>query len=174
MNVWLDKLLTHIRIPVTSVPQLYSYGKELDKVFSIGYSMLSSSSLYVESIDNYVKVHLADGSSILSKISLRSMEEQLSPGEFIRIFDGFEVSIPSVSFSPRRGKVKKGQFHASHIQPGIHIIGNSQCGRDNFSGVNTIFNVTAIIAPAVIMKMPDTMLVIFGTLLSSYSYGSVI
>lgn len=36
--------------------------------------MLSSSSLYVESIDYYVKVHLADGSSVLSKISLRSME----------------------------------------------------------------------------------------------------
>lgn len=74
MNVWLDKLLTHIRIPVTSVPQLYSYGKNLDKVFSIGYYMLSGSSLYVESIDYYIKVHLADGSSVFSKISLRSME----------------------------------------------------------------------------------------------------
>ncbi len=33
--------------------------------------------LYIESIDNYVKVHLTDGSSVLSKIPLRSIEEQL-------------------------------------------------------------------------------------------------
>lgn len=47
--------------------------------------------LYIESIDNYVKVHLADGTSILSKISLRAVEEQLPQDEFIRIHRSFLV-----------------------------------------------------------------------------------
>lgn len=48
--------------------------------------------LYVESVGNYVEVHLADGSSLRSKIPLRSVEEQLPPGEFIRIHRSFLVS----------------------------------------------------------------------------------
>lgn len=47
--------------------------------------------LYIESIDNYIKVHLADGTSVLSKIPLRSIEEQLPQGEFIRIHRSFIV-----------------------------------------------------------------------------------
>ncbi len=48
--------------------------------------------LYVESIDNYIKVHLADGASVLSKIPLRSIEKQLPQGEFIRIHRSFVVA----------------------------------------------------------------------------------
>lgn len=48
--------------------------------------------LFIESIDNYVKVHLADGASVLSKMPLRSIEEQLPQGEFIRIHRSFLVS----------------------------------------------------------------------------------
>ena len=48
--------------------------------------------LYVESIDNYVKVHFADGTSLLSKIPLRILEEQLPQGEFVRIHRSFLVS----------------------------------------------------------------------------------
>lgn len=47
--------------------------------------------LYVESIDNYVKVHLAEGTAVLSKISLRAVEEQLPQGEFMRIHRSFLV-----------------------------------------------------------------------------------
>ena len=47
--------------------------------------------LYIESIDNYVKVHLADGASVLSKISLRAVEEQLPQGEFVRIHRSYLV-----------------------------------------------------------------------------------
>ncbi len=47
--------------------------------------------LYVESIDNYVRVHLADGRSVLSKIPLRAVEEQLPPGEFLRIHRSYVV-----------------------------------------------------------------------------------
>lgn len=55
-------------------------------------TLLVDSILYIESIDNYVKVHLADGTSVLSKISLRAIEEQLPQGEFIRIHRSFLVS----------------------------------------------------------------------------------
>lgn len=48
--------------------------------------------VYVESIDNYVKVHLADGTSVLSKIPLRVIEEQLPQGEFVRIHRSFVVA----------------------------------------------------------------------------------
>lgn len=48
--------------------------------------------LYIESIDNYVKVYLADGTSVLSKITLRGIEEQLPQGEFIRIHRSFVVA----------------------------------------------------------------------------------
>lgn len=48
--------------------------------------------LYVESIDNYVKLHLADGTSVLSKMSLHAIEEELPQEEFIRIHRSFLVS----------------------------------------------------------------------------------
>ena len=48
--------------------------------------------LYIESIDNYVKVHLADGTSVLSKISLRNLEKQLPQDEFVRIHRSFVVA----------------------------------------------------------------------------------
>lgn len=48
--------------------------------------------VYIESIDNYVRVHMADGTSVLSKIPLRSVEEQLPSGEFVRIHRSFMVS----------------------------------------------------------------------------------
>lgn len=48
--------------------------------------------LYIESVDNYVKVYLADGSSVFSKIPLRVMEEQLPPEEFVRIHRSFVVA----------------------------------------------------------------------------------
>ncbi len=47
--------------------------------------------LYIESIDNYVKVHLFNGTSVLSKIPLRNVEEQLPQGEFIRIHRSYLV-----------------------------------------------------------------------------------
>lgn len=47
--------------------------------------------LYLESMDNYVKVHLSDGTSVVSKIPLRSLEEQLPQEEFIRIHRSYMV-----------------------------------------------------------------------------------
>lgn len=47
--------------------------------------------LYIESIDNYVKVHLTEGAPVLSKISLHAVEKQLPKGEFIRIHRSYLV-----------------------------------------------------------------------------------
>lgn len=48
--------------------------------------------LYIESVDNYVKVHLADGTSVFSKIPLRTVEEQLPHDKFVRIHRSYLVA----------------------------------------------------------------------------------
>lgn len=68
--------------------------------------------LYVESIDNYVKVHLADGTSVLSKIPLRNLEEQLPSGEFVRIHRSFVVARNRIaSFTRSEVVLEKGGKH---------------------------------------------------------------
>lgn len=47
--------------------------------------------LYIESLDNYVRVHTIDGATVTSKISLHAVEEQFPDGEFIRIHRSFVV-----------------------------------------------------------------------------------
>lgn len=48
--------------------------------------------LYIESIDNYVKFHLSDSTTVISKIPLHAVEEQLPQDEFIRIHRSFLVA----------------------------------------------------------------------------------
>lgn len=55
-------------------------------------TVLVDTIVYVESMDNYVKVHMTDGSSVLSKMSLRTLESQLPNGEFIRIHRSYVVA----------------------------------------------------------------------------------
>lgn len=47
--------------------------------------------LYIESMDNYIKICNIDGTSILSKMTLRNIKEQLPEGEFIHIHRSFLV-----------------------------------------------------------------------------------
>lgn len=48
--------------------------------------------VYIESIDNYVRVHLSDGTSVLSKIPLSRIVTMLPEGEFLRIHRSFVVA----------------------------------------------------------------------------------
>lgn len=65
--------------------------------------------LYIESIDNYVKVHLADGTSVFSKIPLRTVEEQLPQGEFVRIHRSYLVARQRIAgFSRSEVMLSKG------------------------------------------------------------------
>lgn len=47
---------------------------------------------YIESIDNYVRVHLSDGTSVLSKIPLSRIITMLPEDEFVRIHRSFVVA----------------------------------------------------------------------------------
>lgn len=59
--------------------------------------------LYIESIDNYIKIHSADGTSLLSKMPLRVIEEQLPKGEFVRIHRSFIIQKNRVESFSRTG-----------------------------------------------------------------------
>lgn len=59
--------------------------------------------LYIESIDNYIHIHSTDGSSLLSKMPLHVIEEQLPKDEFIRIHRSFIVSKKRVGCFTRTG-----------------------------------------------------------------------
>lgn len=53
--------------------------------------------LYIEAVDNYIKLHLADGSTVLSKISLRAIQQMLPKDMFIRIHRSFIVARNRIS-----------------------------------------------------------------------------
>lgn len=52
--------------------------------------------VYVESIDNYVKVHFYNGTHIMTKMTLRQMCEMLPPKQFIRIHRSYVVALRCV------------------------------------------------------------------------------
>ena len=53
---------------------------------------------HVEGLKDYIKIHLASSSKpVLTRMSLKSMEEKLPPGKFIRIHKSFIVAIDKVS-----------------------------------------------------------------------------
>ena len=64
--------------------------------------------MYIESIGNYIKLHYTDGTSLLSKIPLHIVEEQLPQDEFIRIHRSFLVAKCRIaSFSKSEVILKK-------------------------------------------------------------------
>lgn len=52
--------------------------------------------VFIESMDNYVKLHLLDGSTLLSQISLKKMEELLPDKEFVRVHRSFLVAVAKI------------------------------------------------------------------------------
>lgn len=55
-------------------------------------SVATDEIVYIESIDNYVRLHMTDGSTLLSKTTLQSVLDRLPSGNFIRIHRSFIVS----------------------------------------------------------------------------------
>ncbi|MGM9868994.1 MAG: LytR/AlgR family response regulator transcription factor [Sodaliphilus sp.] len=49
--------------------------------------------LFVESVDNYVRIQLVDGASVMSKMPLSTLMERLPEQEFLRIHRSYIVSI---------------------------------------------------------------------------------
>jgi DNA-binding LytR/AlgR family response regulator len=52
--------------------------------------------VYVESMDNYVKIHRTDKSTLISQISLKKLEEMLPSKEFVRVHRSYVISLNKV------------------------------------------------------------------------------
>ena len=60
---------------------------------------------YVEGLKDYVKIHLrSDSKPVITRMSIKSVEEQLNPSLFIRIHKSFIVSLAAIS-SVRKNSV---------------------------------------------------------------------
>jgi DNA-binding LytR/AlgR family response regulator len=58
--------------------------------------------LFVESLRDYLKIHLASSpTSVITKVSLKAMEEKLPAGKFIRVHKSFIVAIDKVTIIKR-------------------------------------------------------------------------
>lgn len=65
--------------------------------------------LYIESMDDYIKIYLKDGRFILTLLSLKKVLERLPAQEFIRIHRGYIVPIKEVvSFLGRKLRISNG------------------------------------------------------------------
>lgn len=68
---------------------------------NVDYSLLKISFndiLYIESLRDYIKVHLkSTNKPVVARMTLRVLEEQLPPSKFIRIHKSYLVSIDSIS-----------------------------------------------------------------------------
>ena len=64
--------------------------------------------LYIEAMDNYVRLHMADGRQQMSKTTLTSLLSQLSPQQFIRIHKSFVVSLSQIASYTRQQVYIKG------------------------------------------------------------------
>ncbi len=51
---------------------------------------------YIESLDNYLKIHLSSGKSVLVRMTLKSIAEQLPSTDFIRVHRSFIVPLAQV------------------------------------------------------------------------------
>ncbi|RYD58400.1 MAG: response regulator transcription factor [Sphingobacteriales bacterium] len=52
--------------------------------------------LFIEGLDNYLKVHLSNAKAIIARMSMKSMVEKLSPKAFLRVHRSFIVPISKV------------------------------------------------------------------------------
>ena len=62
-----------------------------------------SNILYIESMDNYIKIHTCDNRRILTQMSIKAVMELLPPNDFLRIHRSFVVSKANItSFTKRQ------------------------------------------------------------------------
>jgi DNA-binding LytR/AlgR family response regulator len=66
--------------------------------------------LYVETMDDYIKINTLDGKKILTLMSLKRILEKLPKNKFIRVHRSFAVSISNIS-SVRNQKIIIGDIH---------------------------------------------------------------
>ena len=59
---------------------------------------------YIEGLDDYIKIHIAGQSSVVTRITMKNILEKLPPNEFIRIHRSFIVPLKKIDFY-RKSKV---------------------------------------------------------------------
>lgn len=84
---------------------------------------------YIESMDNYVRIHFMDLTSVMSKISLRNIENQLPSNEFIRVHRSYIIPKNRIARFTRTAIVlkKNGQI----IPVGRKYIDLTSCALSN-------------------------------------------
>lgn len=58
--------------------------------------------LYLEGYGDYVKIHRAEGKSLLSQISLRKFEDILSSDDFCRVHRSYIVAISKINYIEKK------------------------------------------------------------------------
>lgn len=89
--------------------------------------------LYIESLTDFVKIHLLDGSEKLALVNLKNMEQQLPSGKFLRISRSYIIHKEKVTAVSNEG-VQLGKIHlpigVTYTEKVVqHIIGQSAIKR---------------------------------------------
>jgi two-component system LytT family response regulator len=66
---------------------------------------------YIESQHEYIKIHLVNSPPVLTQLSLKAIEEQLSPGKFMRVHRSFIVQLNKISVIDRNRIVFDGKVY---------------------------------------------------------------
>jgi len=56
---------------------------------------------YIESMSEYIKIHLANAKPVMTLLSMKAMEEQLPPDKFMRVHRSFIVNLTKISVIER-------------------------------------------------------------------------
>jgi DNA-binding LytR/AlgR family response regulator len=102
----LHQLRTKSKAGIESAAQDYFF-------VNVEYSLvkvLKSDILWIEGLKDYLKIHLkSTPKPIITRMSMKSLEEQLPPAQFIRIHKSYIVSVAAIS-SIRKGSVFLGEI----------------------------------------------------------------
>jgi two-component system LytT family response regulator len=66
---------------------------------------------YIESQHEYIKIHLTNSAPVLTQLSLKAIEEQLSPDKFMRVHRSFIVQLNKISVIDRNRIVFDGKIY---------------------------------------------------------------
>lgn len=88
----IDKAVDFFRFKMQSTQTQYLFLKVDYSVMKIEISDIE----YVEGLDNYLKIHLADKKSVMARMSMKSLMEKLPEKEFIRVHRSYIVPFSKV------------------------------------------------------------------------------
>ncbi|MFZ4523629.1 MAG: LytR/AlgR family response regulator transcription factor [Bacteroidales bacterium] len=66
---------------------------------------------YIESQHEYIKIHLINGTPVITQLSMKAIEEQLPSDRFMRVHRSFIVSLKRISVIERNRIVFDGKVH---------------------------------------------------------------